>query len=135
MIPVTRITLFLALTLAQAPVWAASGDPEAGERAFRPCRTCHIAEPDAEASRAGPNLHGVVDRPAAAQAGVTYSKALITAGAAGLVWDEANFTAYVQDPVGFLRTYLGDPRARGLMLVRAPSPEAARDIFAYLATR
>lgn len=123
------------LALAIAPAQAKEGDPEAGALAFRPCMTCHVAEVASETARAGPSLHGIAGRRAAALDGVRYSDALRAAGAAGLVWDETNFSAYVQDPVGFLRAYLGEPRARGLMLVRVPSPEAARDIFAYLATR
>lgn len=124
-----------ALALTIAPAQAMGGDPEAGAIAFRPCMTCHVANARPDAPRPGPSLHGVVGRQAASLGGVAYSETLTMAGAAGLVWDEANFIAYVQDPVGFLRTYLGEPRARGLMLVRVPTPEAARDIFAYLATR
>lgn len=135
MVTFIRSVLFLVLTITAAPIRAMEGDPEAGERAFRPCLTCHIAEPGADSPRAGPNLHGVLGRRAAAQEGVAYSDALRSAGAAGLVWDAETLTAYLQDPVGFLRAYLGDPTARGRMLVRVRSPQDARDILAYLSTR
>jgi cytochrome c len=50
----------------------------------------------------------------------------------GLVWDEEHFIAYVEDPTGFIREFLDDPRARSPMNFQMRS--GADDMFAYLAT-
>ena len=53
--------------------------------------------------------------------------------ALGVVWDEANFAAYVMDPTAWLRDTLGDDRARSRMSYKVRSPEDAVNLYAYLA--
>ena len=128
LIPVT-----LAAAALAAPAFA--GDPAAGERMWRQCQACHmIVSPDGETiqrgQRTGPNLYGVVGREAGAVEDFRYSPAMQAAGEAGLVWDLESFTAYVENPTGFLREFLGDNSARGSMAFQLR--QGAEDLFAYL---
>lgn len=142
-----RTTTFLAAIALGAPAFAAShaasGDAEAGEAAFRQCQTCHVVEsPEGEtlagrgpANRQAPNLYGLAGRPAGSVEGYTrYRDSIVAAGEAGLMWDEASFVAYVQDPNAFLKETLGDNGARSGMSFRVRSEEDAVNLWAYLAT-
>ena len=55
-----------------------------------------VVDPNAP-PRQGPNLFGVVGRPAGSLAGFKYSPAFL-AGKDGIVWDEAVFAEYIKDP-------------------------------------
>jgi len=117
-----------------------TGDAAEGEAAFRQCVSCHVVV-DAEGetlagrrARTGPNLYGIAGGAAGAVEDFRYSGAMEAAGEAGLVWDEAAFVAYVQDPTGFLRENLGDNSVRGSMSFRVRSEEDALNLFAYLAS-
>ncbi len=122
---------------ASAELAAATGDAVAGESQFRQCRSCHmISGPDGEViqrgSRVGPNLHGVVG----AQAGTAdedfgYSGVLAAIGAEGVIWDEENFVAYVQNPTHFVRAASGNASARSPMSFQMRA--GADDMYAYLA--
>ena len=67
---------------------------------FNKCKACHEAESDK--NKIGPSLHGVVGRTAGTLESflAKYSQPMKDAGAAGLVWDEANIAEYVKDPKG-----------------------------------
>ena len=59
-----------------------------GEKEFRKCKACHmIQSPEGEdivkGGATGPNLYGIVGRPAAAQEGYKYSEALVALKDAG----------------------------------------------------
>ena len=128
LIPVT-----IAAALVTAPAFA--GDPAAGERMWRQCHACHmIVSPDGETiqrgQRTGPNLYGVIGREAGAYPDFRYSPAMQAAGEEGLVWDLDSFVAYVENPTGFLREFLGDNSARGSMAFQLRS--GAEDLYAYL---
>ncbi|WOI56173.1 cytochrome C [Palleronia sp. LCG004] len=116
-----------------------SGDPAAGEGAFNQCATCHVVTNDegetlaGRNGRQGPNLYGVIGRQAGSVEGFRYGNSMVEAGEQGLVWDEENFVAYVQDPSGFLKEYLDDPRARGNMTYRVRDEEDAVNLAAFLA--
>ncbi|MEO0860361.1 MAG: cytochrome C [Pseudomonadota bacterium] len=140
----TQKTLIpLALTLLAAPAFAdghlaASGDAEAGESAFRQCQSCHVVE-DASgevlagrAAKTGPNLYGVVGRTAGVVDGFSYSDIMVTAGEGGMIYDEATFVAYVQDPTGHLREVTGD-NGRGKMSYKVRKEEDAVNLYAFLA--
>lgn len=113
---------------------AAEGDPAAGEAAFRKCSACHmIADGDnliARGGQVGPNLYGVAGRQAGGVESYRYGDSIVAAGAAGLVWNEEDFTGYVADPSGFLKEYLDDTRARAKMSFRLR--QGAADVWAYL---
>lgn len=117
------------------PGAALAGDPAAGEREWRQCRSCHmVVSPAGETiqrgGRVGPNLYGITGQPAGAVEGFRYSAELAAAGQAGLVWDEASFVGYVTDPTGFLRSHTGNASIRSPMNYQMRS--GAADMFAYL---
>lgn len=87
------IALALAATSA-APAAAAAQDAAAGERVFLKCRACHQVGEGAR-NLVGPQLNGIVGRPAAAIEDYGYSKPMQESG---LTWDEDTLTAYLRDP-------------------------------------
>lgn len=131
--PFSTAIATLALGLAASAVQA--GDPTAGEREWRQCRSCHMITDDGgntiqRGGRVGPNLYGILGQPAGAVDGFRYSGDLLAAGAAGLVWTDDNFLAYVADPTGFLRSFTGDASVRSSMNYQMRS--GAEDLLAYL---
>lgn len=135
------LSLFSSLALADShdPL-APTGDAVAGENAFkRQCSACHVAA-DADGnilagkrSKTGPNLYDLMGKPAGGVEGYRYSKAMIAAGAdAGLTWTNETFTAYVQDPTGYLREVLDHSRARAKMSFKVRKEQDALDIYAFL---
>jgi len=129
-------SLLLALGMA-APVFAQDGDAAAGEKVFNRCKACHMIETPAgdmivRGGRTGPNLYGVVGEPAGAVDGFRYGTGLEKAAEMGLEWTPENFSAYVQDPQGFLREFTGDSAARSKMTFRLNA--GAEDLYAYLAS-
>ncbi|MGX9144179.1 c-type cytochrome [Mesorhizobium sp. 128a] len=74
----------------------AGGDAALGKKVFNRCMACHEAATDRD--KVGPHLLGVVGRTAGTAENFNYSQAMKDAGAAGLVWDEANLTAYLSAP-------------------------------------
>jgi cytochrome c len=112
----------------------AEGDAEKGKSVFNKCKTCHlIADPEGnvlvKGTRTGPNLYGIVGR-TSGTGDFRYSKALISAGENGLVWDEAQIAAFVTDPRGFLKDLGGDNKTRMTFKLRS----GGEDVAAYLAT-
>ena len=130
---------FAAILIAPLAAQAEpTGDASAGESEFRQCASCHgVVSPDGEVihrlAPTGPNLWGVSGRTAGAYDGYErFSNAMVAAGEEhGIVWNEENFVAYVNDPTGFLREVTDDSRARGNMNHRLRG--SAEDIYAYLA--
>ena len=134
MIAIAAATVSLA-GAAFAENHMGSGDPEAGEREFNKCKSCHmIVSADGEeivkGGRTGPNLWNVIGRQAGTYEDFRYGDSLVEAGEQGLVWNEETFTAYVQDPKGFLSEYLDDSSARSKMSFRLRS--GMEDVYAYL---
>lgn len=68
----------------------------AGKSAYAMCSGCHVIDADA-ASTAGPNLHAVAGRAAAARDDFAYSDAL---KAANITWSDSELDAYLSDPAG-----------------------------------
>ncbi|MBB5514046.1 cytochrome c [Rubricella aquisinus] len=116
----------------------AMGDAAEGEAQFRQCQSCHVVQNEAgetlagRAGRQGPNLYGVIGRQAGTVEDFRYGPDLVAAGEQGLVWDETNIVAYLEDPTGFLREFTGDNNARSRMSYRMRN--GAEDMAAFLAT-
>ena len=140
-----KILLAAAATMLTAPMafaeaHSASGDAEAGEAAFRQCIACHVVVNDegetlaGRNARVGPNLYGVVGRPAGAVEDFRYSPGLQQLADDEVVWTEEPFVAYVQDPTGYIREESGNNSLRGAMTYRVRSEEDALNLYAYLAS-
>ncbi len=124
-----------ALTLA-VPAYAA-GDAAKGEATFKQCQTCHMVMDDTGAvlagkGKTGPNLYGLFGRQAGSYPDFKYGESIVAAGAAGLIWNEADFVAYVQDPTAFLKEKLGDSGAKSKMMFKVKDAAIAADLYAYL---
>ena len=87
-----------ALLLGGVLAAHAGGDAALGKKVFNRCMACHEAATDRD--KVGPHLLGVVGRTAGSAESFLghYSEAMKSAGAAGLVWDEANLTEYLRAP-------------------------------------
>ena len=113
--------------MTQASAWClADGvDPAAAEAQFKKsCGTCHTVDPNAP-PRQGPNLFGVVGRPAGSLEGFKYSPAFL-AGKDGIVWDEANIDRWITDPQAMI------PGA--VMLYKQADPEKRHLVIEFLKT-
>jgi cytochrome c len=132
---VTVLAAACLATTVYADSHAGSGDAVKGEKEFGKCKACHMIQ-DSEGEvivkggRTGPNLYGVIGRPAGSLEDFRYGVALVDAGKNGLVWDEKSFVEYVQDPAKFLKTYLDDNKARSKMSFRLR--KNMEDVYAYL---
>ncbi len=110
--------------IADSPDAAGAVDLVAlGEDAFQACTGCHNAEKGAR-NMSGPNLHGVVGRPAGALADYSYSEAIATSG---IIWDRASLDRFLANPTGYVE---GTDMVAGA--VRDGETRAA--IVAYLAS-
>jgi cytochrome c len=133
------LSMFAAATLLAAPAFA-EGDAAKGERVFNQCQTCHVVANEAgevlagRNAKTGPNLYGVVGRTAGSYPDFEYGESIVAAGAAGLVWDEAQITEYLADPTAFWKKTLDDPSARSMMAFKLRKPEDAANVVAYIAS-
>ncbi len=128
-------TAVIAAALA-SPAFAA-GDVAKGEKTFKKCKSCHSIVADdgtviVKGGKTGPNLYGVIGRPAGSYEGFRYSKSLKAAGEKGLVWDEAHVAKFVSNPSAFLKEYLGDNAAKSKMSFKLR--KGGEDVAAYLAS-
>lgn len=73
-------------------------DAAAGKKVFTKCVACHDATKGTD--KVGPTLVGVIGRTAGTLESFLskYSANMKELGAGGLVWDDANLTAYLRDP-------------------------------------
>jgi len=92
---VTLAAAAAVLLAAQAPALAA--DAANGQKVFRQCQACHVA--DKEQNRVGPHLVGIIGRPAGQVEGFKYSDAMAQSG---IVWDAETLSQYLADPRGFI---------------------------------
>ena len=96
------LTMAALVSIVAMPVLALEGNVDAGKKVFAKCGVCHgIGEKKASI---GPSLNNVVGRPAATQPdylakkAAGYSKAMIAAGAAGLVWTDDQILEWITAP-------------------------------------
>ena len=92
----TTALLSLALSLiATCSTAQAAGDPEAGAKIFpRLCGGCHQVGESARPGF-GPELNGIVGRPAGTSANYVYSDAMKNSG---VVWTRDKLAAYIEAP-------------------------------------
>lgn len=82
-----------------------------GAKAFKKnrCAQCHKVNGK---NGIGPYLNGVVGRTAGGVEKYKYGSALVKAGEAGVVWDEASLDAFLQAPKKWIREKAGDKKAK-----------------------
>jgi cytochrome c len=104
---------------------AAAGDPVAGAAAFvRQCALCHTVA-KGEPNRFGPNLFGVVERPAGSAAGFKYSPAF--KAVASWTWSPETVASFISAPAQMVP---GTPMG----VFQGVSDRDRDDIIAYLTT-
>ena len=133
----TKATLIAALGAIALAAPALAQDAAKGEKEFNKCKTCHmIVAPDGteivKGAKTGPNLYGVIGRPAAAYPDFDYGEGLKAWAAKGGVWTEELLAQYVVDPGKFLKDQTGDAKARSKMAFKLA--KGGPDIAAYLAS-
>jgi cytochrome c len=105
---------------------------------FRQCAACHNVVNEAgdvlagrPNMRTGPNLYGEMGA-VFGEGDFRYSPGLQALNAAGVVIDEANFVAYIQDPTGFIQEQTGENLRGAMAAQRLRSDEDGVNLFAYL---
>lgn len=89
-------TAAIVMALAVEPA-SADGDAKKGEKVFRKCKACH--EISEAKNKIGPNLIGIIGRPAGSVEGFAYSDALKNSG---ITWNAETIAAYVADPKAYV---------------------------------
>ena len=93
-----RIALIVMTTLCFG-VSAHAGDPAAGEKVFKKCKSCHVV--DKEKNKTGPHLVGLIGREAGSvESYKKYSKAM---KASGIVWDADTLDGYLTNPKKYMK--------------------------------
>ena len=88
------VLLTLALTVIAAPAFAA-GDADAGGKLFtKTCGGCHSIGEGARGGF-GPELNGIIGRPAGTTTDYQYSDAMKNSG---VVWTREKLATYIEDP-------------------------------------
>lgn len=117
-------SMMVAAAAAAPGVARAQGDAEAGQRVFNQCRACHTIN-EGGRNGVGPNLWGIVGRPAAQIDGFRYSANMREVATGGLVWTVENLRAYITNPKAVV--------PRGSMAYAGLRNEAQlNDLIAYL---
>ncbi|MCU0905936.1 MAG: cytochrome C [Rhodobacteraceae bacterium] len=130
------LALLVALPVRATDVAPDSaGDTRAGEAAFRTCVACHaLTRPDGQViprgGTTGPDLYGIIGRPAGGLPGYGYSAGLQALNAAGQVWDVTSLAAFIASPNGFLADRLGPGHLSKMPVGRRQGADA---IAAWLA--
>ena len=107
----------------------AAADPAliaAGEKVFKKCAACHKVGEGAK-NAVGPMMNGIVGRAAGSIDGFKYSKVLTDMAAGGLVWDDANLHAFLENPRGFMK-------GTKMSFAGLKSEEDRTAVIAYLAS-
>lgn len=134
-----KLTL-TAIAFASLAAPTLAQDIEAGAKVFNQCQTCHVVQNEAgevlagKNAKTGPNLYGLPGRVVGSYPEFKYGASIVAVGATGLVWDEAHFVAYVQDPAAWLKETLKDPKAKSKMAYKLKKPEDAANVWAYIAS-
>ena len=97
---VLALSLLVSALLA-APAFA-EGDVAAGEKVFKKCAACHSIGEGAK-NKVGPELNNLIGRVAGTHPDFNYSKAMIDAGAGGLVWTSETLHHYLIKPRDFVK--------------------------------
>ena len=119
----------LVLVFLSAHRIAAAADLPAGQSAFTACASCHQIGPEAR-NAFGPQLNGLIGRPAGSVSGYGYSAAMKNSK---IVWNEQTLAAFIRDPgrtvpgnkMRFYSLGFGDQRIADLLAYLRTFPPAA----------
>lgn len=132
-----RLAAILALCalLLALPHRGRAADSASGADVFRNCAACHaLTRPDGtvlmRGGALGPDLYGVVGRPAGGLPGYGYGAGLMALHAAGHVWDAGSLAAFIANPNGFLAARLGPGHVSKMPF---GLPKGAAEVAAWLA--
>jgi cytochrome c len=100
---------------------AMAQDPKKGEAVFQICMACHSIGPGAQ-NKIGPELNGLDGRHSGTAANFEYSDANKKSG---IVWNEANFKKYINDPQGVV------PGTK-MIFPGIKDPQQVNDLWAYI---
>jgi len=117
------VAVFPAIAFATASPAMAKGEAAKGKLAFGQCAVCHKID-KAGGNGIGPNLSGIVGRPAGSLAGFSYSPALAKLKAP---WTVERLDAYIARPAAAV------PGTR-MPFAGISDPAKRQDIIAYLMT-
>jgi len=115
--------LILAVLVAPA---LAEGDATAGATVFKKCAACHAVGEGAK-NKVGPQLNDLLGRTAGTAPDYKYSKAMIDAGANGLVWTPETLVPYLRKPKDVV------PGTK-MSFAGLPNEQDEINVIAYLAT-
>lgn len=122
-----RLAVFVAAVLALGTAASASAaDAERGEKVFKKCMACHAVGEGAK-NRVGPELNNLFGRTAGTEPDYKYSKAMIEAGAGGLVWTPMTVGTYLHKPRDFVK-------GTKMTFAGLTKEEEIEDLLAYLRT-
>ena len=69
---------------------------------YKICKACHAIGPGAK-NKVGPHQNDLFGRVAGSLEGYKYSKAMIAAGEAGLVWTDESLAEYLRKPKDYVK--------------------------------
>jgi cytochrome c len=127
--PVVRIVMNRSLCpavlalLFVASFPAYGQDAATGKRVFNKCIACHAVGPGA-ANKVGPELNGLLGRPAGSVQGYAYS---IGNKQSGITWDEETFARYIASPQAVVK-------GTKMAFAGLKNPQEVKDLIAYLST-
>ena len=123
---VSIASLAAAAGIALALPALAEGDAALGEKVFGKCKACHAVGEGAK-NKVGPELNGIVGRPAGSLADFKYSDNLLELAKGGMVWDDATLTSYLANPKDVI------PKGK-MSFAGLKKPEDIANVIAYLQT-
>lgn len=133
------MVMLLSLLAGSALLTASAQTAEAnemGEKVFKKCSVCHSLE--AGKNKLGPSLAGLYGRAAGSLAGYKFSKDMVSAGGAGLVWNAETLAAYIKkDGKSGPKTYIGALIGKKKAKIKMAFPGLKKDddianLIAYL---
>jgi cytochrome c len=116
-----RALVFAAGLVAAFASTASAQDVAKGEISFHKCLPCHSIGDDAQ-NKIGPELNGLDGRHSGSVDGFDYSDANKNSG---IVWNEAKFKEYIQDPRGVV------PGTK-MIFAGIKNPQEINDLWAYV---
>jgi cytochrome c len=124
MYPIRKMHKTIVIAVAAIPIAtgiALAQDAQKGQMVFNLCLPCHSIGPGAQ-TKVGPELNGLDGRHSGSVPGFDYSDANKNSG---IVWNEANFKKYIQNPQGVI------PGTK-MIFPGVKNEQQVNDLWAYL---